>query len=142
MVSALRTDDSLVLFPLQPLTLARYRAAFPPSRATDDPTDAALQLALRRTQRDTLQPLNPQRPTRRALAPLVAPRRRVVGDPVRITHRLTRTRKHSFPHVLPWLQEKAPAIFGDVRRRWPTLKAGQRARRSPLATFFRAHHGR
>src|SRR5712691_6372457 len=39
MVSALRTDDLLGLFPLQPLTLARYREAFPPSRATDDPPD-------------------------------------------------------------------------------------------------------
>jgi hypothetical protein len=43
MVSALRTSDFLVLCPLHPLTLARYREAFTPRRATDDPTDAALQ---------------------------------------------------------------------------------------------------
>jgi hypothetical protein len=46
LVSALRTYDFLVLFPINPLMLARYREAFTPSRATDDPTDAALQLAL------------------------------------------------------------------------------------------------
>ena len=90
LVSALRKDDFLVLFPLNPLTLARYRAAFTPSRAKDDPTDAALQLALLRTHRDKLQPLNPQSPTMRALAQLVEPRRRVVGDKVRITNRLPR----------------------------------------------------
>ena len=45
-VSALRHDDVLVLFPVHPLTLARYREALPPSGATDDPTDAALQVEL------------------------------------------------------------------------------------------------
>src|SRR5215813_4179458 len=33
LVFALRTYDLLVLFPLHPLTLARYREAFTPSRA-------------------------------------------------------------------------------------------------------------
>src|SRR5262245_5317169 len=38
MVSALRKDDFLVLFPINPMTVARYREAFTPSRAKDDPT--------------------------------------------------------------------------------------------------------
>jgi hypothetical protein len=142
LVSALRTYDFLGLFPLNPLTLARYRDAFTPSRATDDPTDAALQLALRLTHRDTLQPLRPQRPTMRALTQFVEHRRRVVGDTVRITNRLTSTLKTSFPHVLHWFQEKDTAIFCDFLRRWPTLKAAQLARRATLETFFRAHHVR
>jgi transposase len=142
LVSALRQYDFLVLFPLNPLTLARDRAACTPRRATDDPTDAALQLALLLTHRDTLQPLNPQSPTLRALAQLVAHRRRVVGDTVRSTNRLTSALKHSFPHVRHWLQEQDTAIFCDVLRRWPTLKAVPRARRATLATFFRAHHAR
>ena len=141
-VSALRKYDFLVLFPLNPLTLARYREAFTPSRAKDDPTDAALQLALLRTHRDKLQPLNPQSPTMRALAQLVEHRRRVVGDKVRITNRLTSTLKNYFPHVLHWFQEKDTAIFCDFLSRWPTLKAVQLARRSTLDTFFRAHHVR
>jgi hypothetical protein len=69
LVSALRKYDLLGLFPINPLMLARYREAFTPSRAKDDPTDAALQLALLLTHRDTLQPLRPQSPTMRALAP-------------------------------------------------------------------------
>jgi len=44
LVSALRTYDFLVLFPSNPLTLARSREAFTLSRAKDDPTDAALPL--------------------------------------------------------------------------------------------------
>jgi len=107
LVSALRKYDFLVLFPINPLTLARYREAFTPSRAKDDPTDAALQLELLLTHRDKLQPLNPQSPTMRALEQLVAHRRRVVGDKVRITNRLTSTLKNYFPQVLQWFQDNS-----------------------------------
>ena len=93
LVFALRKYDFLVLFPINPLTLARYREAFTPSRAKDDPTDAALQLELLLTHRDKLQPLHPQSPTMRALEQLVEHRRRVVGDKVRMTNRLTSTLK-------------------------------------------------
>ncbi len=41
-VSALQKYDFFVLFPINPSTLARYREAFTPSRAKDDPTDAEL----------------------------------------------------------------------------------------------------
>jgi transposase len=142
LVSALRTYDFLVLFPITPLMLARYREAFTPSRAKDDPTDAALQLALLRTHRDTLQPRQPQSPTMRALAQLVEHRRRVGGDTVRSTNRLPSTLKTSFPQVLLWFQDKDTALFCDFLSRWPTLKAAPLARRATLATFFRAHHVR
>jgi transposase len=139
LVSALRTYDFLVLFPITPLTLARYRAAFTPSRAKADPPDAALQRERLLTHRDTLQPLQPQSPAMRALAQLVEHRRRVVGDTVRSTNRLTSPLKHYFPHGLHGFQEQDTAIFGDFLRRWSTLKAAHLARRSTLATFFREH---
>jgi transposase len=142
LVFALRKYDFLVLFPINPLTLARYREAFTPSRAKDDPTDAALQLELLLTHRDKLQPLHPQSPTMRALEQLVEHRRRVVGDKVRITNRLTSTLKNYFPQVLQWFQDKDTPIFCDFLSRWPTLKAAQLARRTTLETFFRDHHVR
>jgi transposase len=141
-VFALRKYHFLVLCPINPLTLARYREAFTPSRAKDDPTDAELQLALLRAHRDKLQPLNPQSPTMRALAQLVEHRRRVLGDKVRITNRLTSPLKNYFLQVLQWFQDKDTVIFCDFLSRWPTLKAAQRARRSPLESFFREHHVR
>jgi hypothetical protein len=102
LVFALRKYDFLVLFPINPLPLARYRAAFTPSRAKDGPSDAALQRELLLTHRDKLPPLHPQSPPMHALAQLVAHRRRVVGAKVRITNRLTRTLKNYFPQVLQW----------------------------------------
>jgi transposase len=141
-VSALRHYDFLVLFPVNPLTLAKYREAFTPSRAKDDPTDAELQVELLLKHRDKLSPLTPQSPTMRALAQLVEHRRRLVGDKVRLTNRLTSALKNSFPHVLQWFDEKDTAIFGDFLHRWPTRKAAQLARRSTLESFFRDHHVR
>ena len=70
-MSALQNSDFLVLFPVNPLTVAKYREAFTPSRAKDDPTDAALQVELLLKHRDKLKPLQPQRPAMRALAQLV-----------------------------------------------------------------------
>ena len=78
----------------------------------------------------------------RALEQLVEHRRRVVGDKVRITNRLTSTLKNYFPQVLHWFQDKDTRLFCDFLRRWPTLKAVQLARRSTLETFFRDHHVR
>ncbi len=141
-VSAWRKDDFLVLFPVNPLTVATYREAFTPSRAQDDPTDAALQVALLLKHRDTRKPLQPQSPAMRALAQRVEHRRRLVGDTVRCTHRLTSALKNYFPQVLQWFPEQDTAIFCDFLSRWPTLKAAQLARRSTLEGFFRAHHVR
>jgi transposase len=141
-VSALRNYDFLVLFPVNPLTVAKYREAFTPSRAKDDPTDAELQLELLLKHRDKLSPLSPQSPTMRALAQLVEHRRRLVGDKVRLTNRLTSALKNYFPHVLQWFQEKDTVLFCDFLSRWPTLKAVQLARRATLEGFFRAHHVR
>ena len=45
-VSALQKYDFFVLYPINPLQLARYREAFTPSGAKDDPGDARLLLEL------------------------------------------------------------------------------------------------
>jgi transposase len=141
-VAALCKYDFLVLFPVNPFTLAKYRETFTPSRAKDDPTDAALQVELLLKHRDKLTPLTPQSPTMRALAQLVEHRRRLVGDKVRLTNRLTSALKNYFPQVLQWFEEKDTAIFCDFLSRWPTLKAAQLARRSTLEGFFHEHHVR
>jgi hypothetical protein len=143
LVSAWRTSDLLGLCPLiNPLTLARYRKACPPRRAKDDPTDAALPRARFLPPRDTLQPLQPQSPTMRALAQRVEHRRRVVGETVRLPPRLTSPLKNSVPQVRQGFQDKAPRMFCDCLGRWPPRKAAQLARRAMRARCVRDHHGR
>jgi transposase len=142
LVYALRKYAFLVLFPVNPATLAKYREAFAPSHAKDDPTDAELQLDLLLKHRDKLQALIPQSAALRALEQLVEHRRRLVGDKVRLTNRLTSTLKHYFPHVLQWFEDKDTTLFCAFLAQWPTLKAAQLARRTTLERFFRAHHVR
>ena len=139
-VEALRKYAGLVLFHINPMMLAKYRQAFTPSQAKDDPTDAELQLDLLLRHRDKLKPLAPQSPEMRALSQLVQHRRRLVSDRVRITNRLTSTLKNYFPQVLQWLPNKETKLFCDFLSQWPTLKAAQLARRSTLERFFRQHH--
>ena len=89
LVHALQRCEFIVLFPVNPATLAKYREAFVPSRAKDDPTDAQIALELPLRHRDKLQPLQPQSADMRTLATLVEQRRLLVGDTIRITNRLT-----------------------------------------------------
>jgi transposase len=139
-VEALRKYEGFVLFHINPMMLAKYRQAFTPSRAKDDPTDAELQLELLLRHRDKLTPLVPQSPEMRALAQLVEYRRRLVGDRVRIMNRLTSTLKAYFPQVLTWFPNKETRLFCDFLTEWSTLKAAQLARRSTLERFLRQHH--
>ena len=141
-VSALRHYACLVLFPVNPLTVAKYREACTPSRAKDAPPDAELQVELLLKHRDKLTPLQPPSPAMRALTPLLEHRRRLVGDKVRLPNRLPRALKNYFPHVLQWLPEKETVLFCDFLSHWPTLKAAQLARRATREGFFRAHHVR
>lgn len=46
LVYALQKHDFIVLYPINPTMLARYREAFKPSKAKDDPTDARIALEL------------------------------------------------------------------------------------------------
>ena len=88
------------------------------------PPMPSCQVELLLTHRDKRTPLSPHSPTLRAFAQRVAHRRRLVGDTVRLTHRLTRALKNSFPHVLQGLQDKETGIFGDFLSPWPTLQRG------------------
>ncbi len=139
LVSALSAHDFLVLFPVNAQTVATYRQAFTPSRAKDAPSAAELPLDLLLNHRDKLQALTPQRVTMRALAQLVADRRRLVGDKVRLTHRLTSALTNYCPQVLAWFSDQDTTIFCDFLTPWPPLKAVHLARRATLERFFRQH---
>lgn len=142
LVYALQKYDGFVLFPINPTMLAKYRQAFVPSGAKDDPTDAELALELLLRHPEALKGLKPQSPAMRSLVQLVHDRRRLVGDKVRITNRLTNALKNYFPQPLEWFDDLDTVLFCDFLTRWPTLKQLKRARRSVLEAFFHAHNVR
>ena len=140
LVHALQRHDFIVLFPVNPATLAKYREAFVPSRAKDDPTDAEIALELLLRHRDKLQMLQPQSADMRTLATLVEQRRDLVGDKTRITNRLNSTLKEYFPQMLDWFEDRDTLLFCDFLQRWPSLKHVKRARQATLQSFFSAHN--
>lgn len=141
-VYALRKYNFIVLFPVNPITLAKYREVFTHSGAKDDPTDAQLALDLLLRYPDRLQQLDPQSPQMRALEQLVEMRRRLVDDQTRITNRLTSALKNYFPQPLQWFPEKDSVLFCDFLQRWPTLKSLRQARRTTLERFLHEHNVR
>src|SRR5215203_1673235 len=142
LVYALQKHDFLVLFPVNPATLAKYRQAFAPSRAKDDPTDAEYQLDLLLRHRDKLKPLRSQSASLRMLGTLIEHRRCLVDDVKRITNRLTNALKQYYPQAVQWFEAKDTILFCDFLSRWPTLQHVKHARRDTLETFFRKHHVR
>ena len=142
LVYALQKYDFLVIFPVNPSTLAKYREAFTPSGAKDDPTDAELALDLILRHADRFTPLKPQSVEMRTLVSLVEQRRGLVNDRVRITNRLRNTLKQYYPQPLEWFDRIDTPLFCSFIERWPTLVQVKRARRTTLQNFFHQHNMR
>ena len=139
-VSILDKYDFIVLFPINPLTLAKYRTAFKPSRAKDDPTDAELAVDLLLRHPDQFAPLQPQSTEMRMLTTLVEQRRQLVAERVRITNRL-RTALHQYYYqALEWFDHIDTRLFCSFIERWPTLIQAKRARTNTLLQFFHDNH--
>jgi transposase len=140
LIYALLKYDFLVLFPINPKTLAKYREAFSPAQGKDDPSDADYLLDLLQHHRDRLSPWRPDDEKTRTLRLLVEQRRRLVNDATRITNRLTILLKSYFPQVLDWFSDLRRLIVCDFLDRWPNLEALQRAHQATVNKFLRAHH--
>src|SRR5215216_6000931 len=140
LIFALLKYDFLVLFPTNPSTLARYREAFSPSRAKDDPTDADYAVELLIHHRDRLKAWTPDDEKTRTLQYLVEHRRRVVSDRTRASNRMTALLKLYFPQVLEWFPDIRTAMVCDFLLKWPTLQEVKKAGRVTLEKFFRGHN--
>src|SRR6185436_4908625 len=132
----------VIIFPVNPTMLAKYRRAFVPSGAKDDPSDAALALDLLLRHPERLARLKRESEDMRALRRLVQARRDLVQDRVRVTNRLTFTLKEYFPQIVEWFRDKETDVFAAFLERWPSLQAVQRARRETIVAFFHAHNVR
>ena len=138
-VHALQKYDFFVLYPVNPAMLAKYREAFNPSGAKDDPTDAELAVDLFVRHPERINPLKQQSTPMRKLSHLVEKRRRLVEDRKRFSNRLISALKQYYPQPVEWFSHKDTLVFCAFITRWPTLKKVKRARRSTLERFFREH---
>jgi transposase len=140
LIYALLKYDFLILYPINPKTLARFREAFSTSRAKDDPRDAEYLVELLLHHRERLKAWMPDDERTRTLQLLVEHRRRLVGDQTRISNRLTALLKSYFPQVLECFPDIRTTLVCEFLLRWPSLDALRGVRRQTLLKFFREHN--
>lgn len=140
LIHALLEYENLVLFPVNPKQLARYREARYPSGSKDDPTDAALLAEFLRNYHPELRPWKPDPVQTRKLARLCEMRRRLVNQRTRLVLQLTGALKQYFPLAL----ELAGSLTGEqalgLLERWPSHQKMRRAHPDSLRRFWRQHY--
>ncbi len=129
--------EHLELYPINPRSAARYREAFRPSTAKDDPTDAAVLLDMLRKHRERLRRFVPDDVRTRTLRLLVEDRRSLVDQRTRHILRLQGRLKTYYPQALEWAGALETLQACDFLDRWPTLLALQRARPADVRSFYR-----
>ena len=139
LVYALMNYADVVLYPVNPKSLARYRDAFRPGGAKDDPTDAELLTDLLRAHRDRLRPWKPDHASVRTLRLLVEDRRALVGQRTALTNRLQNRLKEYYPQALAWAGGLDSLQACDFLERWPNVAAARKVTLSQLTQFYRQH---
>jgi len=142
LIYALSKYNHLILFSINPSTVAKYRKAFANSGAKNDPSDAYIQTEILERHMEKLKSIRPEPAKVRALAQLLEYRRKVVQDKVDLTNRITATLKNYYPHTLDWFKEKDTMLFCEFLTKWPSLSAVKKAHKQTLMNFFNQHHSR
>ena len=140
LVHALLAAPCVVLYPVNPRSLRRFRETFAPSGAKGDGPDARLLLTLVSKHREVLRPWHPDDAATRTLRALAERRRSAVALRTQLTLQLQAALKEYFPQALDWAGTDLtlPMALAFLAR-WPTLAAVQRARPATLRAFY-AHH--
>jgi transposase len=142
LVAMLSKYQQLHLYPVHPLTLAKYREAWYPSRSKSDVQDADLLLELLCQHRDRIRRLEPDTVEMRTLQFQVENRRKLVDERTAVSNRLTDSLKMYFPQILRWFEDVSSALVGDLLVHWPTLADLQQAKPRTLQKFFQQHNCR
>jgi transposase len=142
LVAMLSKYQQLHLYPVHPLTLAKYREAFFSSRSKSDVQDADLLLELLCQHRDRIRGLQPDTVEMRTLQFQVENRRKLVDERTALSNRLTDSLKMYFPQILGWFEDVSSALVGDLLLHWPTLAQLQKAQPKMLQKFFQQHNCR
>ena len=140
-VYALQKYPFITVFPVHALSLARYRQAFSPSGAKDDPQDAELALDLMLRYPEKIKPIEPSTGELRLLQQLVEQRRLLVEDKRRFVNRLINTLKQYYPQPLEWFSHRDSGLFLDLIARWPSLQLLKRARANTIRRFLNSKGG-
>jgi transposase len=141
LLSALLKYDFLVIYPLHPTTVSKFREAFKSSGTKTDPLDADQILQILTKHLELLKPLNPDTQETRLLARLGEDRRKTVD--LRTSHilALTAALKEYFPQAIELVNGNLTSRLAcDFLMKWPTFEAFQQARPSTIKGFYYGHN--
>ncbi len=139
-VAALLAYPWLTVYPINPLTSARYRQAFTPSGAKDDQPDARVLLELVRDHAAKLRPLELQDADTQKLDGLAQARRDLVDRRTQLLNQLTALLKTYYPQALALVGNLNTELAADFLSRWPDLLTLKAARPGVLKRFYYAHN--
>src|SRR5215471_19587438 len=138
LIYALMNTDFIVIYPVNPQSLAKYRKALYPSGAKSDPTDAELLGEMVGQNPERFRAWVPGDAQTRTLQLLTEGRRKLVDDMTALTNQLTSVLKNYYPQALEWggpLSSEQACAFLE---KWPTLMELRRAGRFGFASFIRS----
>jgi transposase len=139
LIHALLGCDFVMLYPINPQSLAKYRQAYFSSGAKSDTEDAPLLMELVRHRPDRFHPWQPDDAETRSLQLLTEARRRWVDQQTALTNQLTQWLKGYYPQALELAGELSSPGACQFLKRWPTLAALQKARPSQIRQHYQKY---
>lgn len=138
LVFCLMKYESIILYPVNPETLSKYREAWSPSRAKNDPADAMLLMEILVKHSDRIKAWKPEPENTRLLQRLTEQRQKLVHDIKRAGNRLTSLLKEYFPQVLDLFPVIYRNVVADFVIQYPTLEDAKKASQAELINFFKS----
>ena len=137
LISFLEAYEWITLFPINPITLQKFRETFVTSRAKDDAKDAFYLAQLVFSHHDKLKLWAPEDSATRAVQQLVFHRRSLVDERTGLTNRLQALLKQYFPQALQLCGEDLwRPLATRFLLKWPTLQAVQKTKPATLTQFY------
>ena len=136
----LMLHQDIVLYPIDPKQVARYRESFKSSRAKDDCGDSFYLARLLQERFGDLNPMKPDDPLTRRIALLCETRRSVVNHKTGVIQQLSAKLKmyHPLALMLPVKQFDSEMVR-DFVRRFPDPRTLKKTRKRTLVNFFALH---
>ncbi len=138
LINALLKYEDVIIYPVNPASLASYRKAFAHGGGKNDPADARLLAQYLQHYHQQLKPLRQDQPLTRELASLAEHRRQLVDQRAALGNELRAILKLYFPAVIQMRPAQMHADFVlRLLLQFPTLKDAQKATRKKLQECLR-----
>ena len=137
LIGFLSRYDWITLYPINPISLQKFRETFVVSRANDDAKDAYYLAHLLAIHGQEFRCWSPEDPATAQLQRLVVDRRHVVDHRTGLGNRLQALLKDYFPQALDLIGEEVfRPLATAFLKRWPTLQQARKATPESLRKFY------